>query len=367
MTAAADALTRDDLRAAVASGALTEAQAAAVMSLAQARMNGRQAMSGEDEPFEFFRGFSEIFIAVGLIILLSGLVSLMSLVGIASGLFMAVPAGIAVVAWWMAGYFTRKRRMVLPSIVLLVAFGTGVGGVVMALQVRQDFPNPVAAIQMITLTGAAAMALWYWRFKLPVAMFFLGLSLLAALYVAWASPADVVAFWERGSLEGLFDLGDGAGFGVATLGFGLAAFSAAMWFDMRDPYRLGRHAATGFWLHLLAAPALVNTVALTLLNIGGTVGILALAGALFVISLLALVIDRRSFVTAGMIYIGLVIAWLIRGEGEGEFGHWVAILIVLGGFITALGTFWVPLRARLMRALPDFPGKHRLPPYAETP
>jgi hypothetical protein len=26
----------------------------------------------------------------------------------------------------------------------------------------------------------------------------------------------------------------------------------------------------------------------------------------------------------------------------------------------------VPLRSALMRALPDFPGKRRLPPYAET-
>lgn len=158
-----NALTRDDLRAAVAAGTLSEAQAAAVITLAQARMDGRQAMSGEDEPFEFFRGFSEIFIAVGLVILLSGLMSLMSLVGMASGLFMAVPAGMAVVAWWMAGYFTIRRRMVLPSIVLLVAFGMGVGGVALALQVRQAFPNPVTMVQMITLTGAAAMALWYWR------------------------------------------------------------------------------------------------------------------------------------------------------------------------------------------------------------
>lgn len=90
----------------------------------------------------------------------------------------------------------------------------------------------------------------------------------------------MIAFWERGSLEGLFDLGDSAGFGVATLGFGIAAFAAAMWFDTRDPYRLGRHSATGFWLHVLAAPALVNTVALTLLNIGGTAGIVALTAAL---------------------------------------------------------------------------------------
>lgn len=361
-----DSLSRDDLRAAVAAGTITEAQAAAVLALAGDRLAGRLAQAGEDEPFEFFRGFSEIFIAVGLVILLSGIVSLMSLVGYASGLFLAVPAGMAVVAWWMAGYFTLRRRMVLPSVVLLVAFGFGVGGVVTALALRQPFPNPVAMAQWVSLASAAAMAVWYWRFRLPVAMFFLGLALLAALYATWASPADVVAFIENGTIEGLFDLRNTRGLALATLIFGLGAFAAAMWFDMRDPHRLGRHAATGFWLHLLAAPALVNTVALTLLNFGGTEGIVALAAALVAIALLALVIDRRSFVTAAMIYFGLVIAWLIRGDSGGALGHWVAILIALGAFITALGTFWVGLRAILMRALPDFAGKNRLPPYAKA-
>ena len=35
----------------------------------------------------------------------------------------------------------------------------------------------------------------------------------------------------------------------------------------------------------------------------------------------------------------------------------------LGGFITLLGAKWVEARGRLLRSLPDFPGKDRLPPY----
>ena len=56
----------DDLRAAVAAGILTEAQAAGLMALAQGRAGQRAHMAADDEPFEFFRGFSEIFIALGL-------------------------------------------------------------------------------------------------------------------------------------------------------------------------------------------------------------------------------------------------------------------------------------------------------------
>jgi hypothetical protein len=164
----------------------------------------------------------------------------------------------------------------------------------------------------------------------------------------------------------MFDLRASPQFSLATLLFGAGAFVAGMWFDICDPYRLGRHAATAFWLHILAAPALVNTVAMTLYNIGGTTGMLATTAALLGIAALALVIDRRSFLTAGIVYIALVIGWAIRGGGAEGFGHWVAMLLILGALITALGTWWVPLRAGLMRALPDFPGKDRLPPYASV-
>ena len=45
---------------------------------------------------------------------------------------------------------------------------------------------------------------------------------------------------------------------------------------------------------------------------------------------------------------------------------WIFVLLTLGGFITAIGPWWVQLRAAVMRALPDFPGKSRLPPYGST-
>ncbi len=154
---------------------------------------------------------------------------------------------------------------------------------------------------------------------------------------------------------------------MTTLVFGIMAFAAGIWFDSRDPYRLGRHSATGFWLHLLAAPALVNTVAMTLFNMGGTVGVLSTAAALLVVTMIALIIDRRSFLTAGIVYFALVIAWLVQGgqQGGGPV-HKAVVLLLLGILITSLGTWWTALRAQVMSALPAFPGKDRLPPYAET-
>ena len=57
---------KSDIRAAVAAGLITEAQAAGLLALAQERVGMRQNMAAEDEPFEFFKGFSEIFVTVGL-------------------------------------------------------------------------------------------------------------------------------------------------------------------------------------------------------------------------------------------------------------------------------------------------------------
>ncbi len=193
------------------------------------------------------------------------------------------------------------------------------------------------------------------------AAFLTGGLILGAVYAFTASASNLAGlFTGMPGYSSLFDLGESPAFATATLLFGIGAFLTGMWFDTRDPHRLGRHSATAFWCHLLAAPALVNTVAITLMN-GGGIGLLAVA--LVLITVLALIIDRRSFLTAAIAYIATVIAW-VMGEGDGT--EWIFILLLLGGFITAIGTWWVQLRAALMRALPDFPGKASLPPYGST-
>jgi hypothetical protein len=351
-------MTAEDLRAAVAAGIVTEAQAASLLALANNRAGKRAGLPAEDEPFEFFRGFSEIFISIGLVILLSGVTALLTVFG-GFALLTAVPAASAGIAWWWATYFTLKRRMTLPSMVLASAYGLGVLIFVFAI-LRQGGLDERAIGIAGFLISAVAMVLWYRTFRLPFAAFLTGAFALGAIYAFTASASDIVGLVGGGGIRSLFDLGESPAFATATLIFGVGAFLVGMWFDTRDPFRQGRHSATAFWCHLLAAPALVNTVAVTLLN-GGGIGLLAVALAL--ITVLALVIDRRSFLTAAIVYIAIVIGWAI---GEGDATDWIFVLLLLGAFITAIGTWWVQLRAGLLRALPDFPGKSRLPPYGST-
>ncbi len=356
--------TFEDLRAAVASGVLTEAQAASVTALANDRAGKRAAMPAEDEPFEFFRGFSEIFVSIGLVILLAGIAAMLAWFG-GVALMSVLPLICAVICWWWAGYFTLKRRMNLPSMVLATAFGGGI--YLSAITILGQAGIGLRAVVVIAFVLAAlGMGFWYRRFRLPFSAFILGLFVLGAVYTLTASVDALGGFvaGSRGGMGGLFDLRESPQFATATLLFGIVVFIAAMWFDTRDPHRLGRHAATAFWLHMLAAPALVNTVALTLYNSGGAGGIGLLIVALVIITVLALVIDRRSFLTAAIAYIALVLAWVVGDTGN--FGTWTFILIALGGLITAIGTWWVQLRAVVMRILPNFPGKSRLPPYGST-
>lgn len=352
-------MTPEDLRAAVAAGILTEAQAASLSALANSRSGRRAALPAEDEPFEFFRGFSEIFISIGLVILLSGVTALLAAFG-GFALLTLVPLASAAIAWWWATYFTLKRRMTLPSMVLASAFGTGVLIFAFAILGQGNAVNQNDGIGAFLL-ATLAMMLWYRRFRLPFAAFLTGVFALGFVYSVTVSDATFHALAGASSgFSALFDLGKSPAFASATLAFGIGAFLVGMWFDTRDPHRLGRHSATAFWCHLLAAPALVNTVAVTLMNGGGT-GFLAIA--LVLITLLALVIDRRSFLTAAIAYIAIVITW-VMGDSGGT--SWIFTLLVLGAFITAIGTWWVQLRAKVMQMLPNFPGKASLPPYGST-
>jgi hypothetical protein len=357
-------VTFEDLRAAVAAGVLTEAQAASVTAIANDRAGKRAAMPAEDEPFEFFRGFSEIFVSIGLIILLSGIAAMLSWFG-GVALLSILPLICAGICWWWAGYFTLKRRMNLPSMVLASAFGGGIYLSAITILAQAGLPLRSVVVMAFVLS-ALGMAAWYRTFRLPFSAFILGLFALGAIYTLTASFESLGGFvtGNQNGVGGFFDLRESPQFATATLVFGIAVFLVAMWFDIRDPHRLGRHAATAFWLHMLAAPALVNTVALTLYNSGGAGGIGLLVVVLVIITVLALVIDRRSFLTAAIAYIALVIAWVV-GDGD-NFGTWTFILIGLGGLITAIGTWWIQLRAAVMRVLPDFPGKSRLPPYGST-
>ncbi len=370
----------DDIRAGVAAGAINEAQAAKLIAIANGRKGYRANMRTEDEPFELFKGFSEIFVTVGLGILFGGILAFTMV--FQSVIAVAIATIILTVAF--ASYFTLRRRMTLPSIALASVYATAVFGLISYLMfervlgLSQNGDDMYAVSNavgdgwpfLITFTAsAAAMFAYFWRFRVPFAMFLFGLFCGGiAFSISWiVAPEGVFAAGFMRSAEGFFDLNRNPTLAWTLLLFGIGAFLGGMFFDLKDPYRISRYSACGFWLHIIAAPAIVNVVALSLLGIEGAAGYLFAALALTLIAIASLIIDRRSFLTAGIIYIGAILLWALNaGENSGSDGSIVWAMLIMGAFITALGTWWVQIRAWLMKIMPNFPLKSKLPPYQEA-
>ncbi len=352
-------ITRDDLRAAVGAGVLTEAQAARLTGLADNRLSARAAARAGEEPFELFRGFNEIFIVVGLGILGLGWSGVWALITAASDDFRFIwsVAGVAtaVVLLLLSEYFIRRRRMVAPAIVLSTAFALNAAGFWLlswrSVTLLGGLDWSLAGVPLALTTGTILL---YWaRYRVPFAMALIGASAFAVLIV-WLGQASGRAV----NLSELFLLSGSGPFAWGTLVFGLALFALAMRFDMSDPHRMTLRAANGFWLHVIAAPAIVNTLALTFLTGGSGGALVALAAFLAAIAVVAVVIDRRSFLISA---VGYTVA-LVSQTGADTRGSAVAVLL-LGAGLVGLGAGWQSVRAGLMRAVPEGL-RSRLPPSA---
>ena len=351
----------DDIRAAVGAGLLSESQAASLTALAHSRQGAREGLDPGDEPFELFRGFNEIFIMVGLVILAAGWAGV---VGWAiygelqtwqsTAIFYAGVS--AVLIWLMSEYFVRRRRMVGPAILLATmfagnaAFGFTQQFAQVFMLAQQDFSSLV----LPGLLSVAAVFVYWLRFKVPFAMALIALGLFATALLAAATRSGTPE-----TITEFFVFSAESNFAWIVLALGVLTFAVAMYFDGSDPHRVTRRSAQGFWLHLVAAPMIINTVALSLLSNETEAAYTAILGAMAVFAVVAVVIDRRSFLLAAIAYVVSVLLTLNPAlEDEGG-----ALLVLgLGLFLVLLGAFWARIRWAALSALPLGGLRKYLPP-----
>jgi hypothetical protein len=350
-------ITADHLRRAVAEGIITEIQGASLDRLARA--NGGPD-TGRDEPrdderLRFVSGFADIFVTLGLFLFLGACAHFgLSTLGPATGY-----ALIAALAWGLAEFFTRRRRMALPSLVLLVVFALAVqsaaafalaggGGAGASWPTLLDLtadprsgPLPLIGGALATL---ALVTLHYRRFSVPITVAAGAAALCALVFgVLLAAAPDLT----RAGRNGLF------------IAAGLGVFALAMRFDLSDPARVTRRTDIAFWLHLLAAPLIVHPILGSLTAGGGQAATLGVLAIVLGLAGIALAVDRRALLVSGLVYAGLALGALVRGAGFA--GNTVPLsLLTLGAFILALSAGWHPLRALTLRALPR-PLAARLP------
>ena len=243
---------RDDIRAAVASGLLSEQQAANLISLSDSRRGARENLAVGDEPFELFKGFNEIFIVIGLLILSIGWSSIVGVViadQMASLQRTTVIIGIigGVLIWLLSEYFVRKRRMVAPAIALSVMFAINIASTFIVgmsepfMVAQNDYSSVPLPLFLATLT----LLVYWWRFRVPFAMAMIAVGLFAVAIVFAASRGG-----EINDISEFFLLSADGPFAWITLFLGVAVFAVAMVFDMSDPHRVTRRSANGFWLHV---------------------------------------------------------------------------------------------------------------------
>src|SRR5215213_4719539 len=171
---------QNELDEAVAAGAIT-AEAAASLRAYIERQDSSSTV--DEEQFRLLTGFNDIFVAIAAAILLFSVAWIGQDLGQYLGLTIESdgpspigPLAVAVTAWGLALFFTAKRRMALPSIILLLAFVGGVFATVafsLALAVGPDqFDNnqTLGGILAAVAAAAAAGAAWlHWkRFRVPI-------------------------------------------------------------------------------------------------------------------------------------------------------------------------------------------------------
>lgn len=347
-----------DLNAAVADGVLTPDQAAAFRDFVAA---GRPSPGVDEEHFRLLTGFNDIFVGIAATILLVAVGWLGQYIpphvggegpSPFAGLF------IAAAAWGLAEFFTRRRRMALPSIILLLAFLFGVftltGAALVTLIGERNLDSAQGVFLTLSASAAvAAAAAWvHWRrFKVPITIA-AGAAAAVALVIGLVATPMVANAEEltRSQWQNIHNILEATG-----LLLGLATFLFAMWWDASDRRRETRRADVAFWLHLLAAPLIVHPV-FWLLGLtqgaASTLDALAVIALYVALALVALAIDRRALLVSALAYVLWAINALFR-ENVAIGLSFALTALVIGSALLLLSAFWPNARRAVVSRLPE--------------
>lgn len=328
--------TNYDFDGAVAAGVISADTAAAL----KAHFDAGNAPMVDEEQFRLVTSFNDIFVSIAAVLFLTGC-------GWAGGsVTPALGAGLVTAAsWGMAEFFTKKRRMALPSILLLIAFVGGLFATALTLLVPDGHVDDGDQTGMVLAALASAIAAggaWlHWRrFQVPITVA-AGVAALTGMIFSLLNAA-------LPNVEGNQLL-------PIMLGAGLAIFGLAMRWDMADRTRKTRKADVAFWLHLLAAPLIVHPI-FVLLGLTKGAASPALAGLVILIYLalgaIALVIDRRALMVSALAYVLTAMGALFEQFGAVSLSVAITALII-GSALLLLSAFWHSARAALLGLLPE--------------
>jgi hypothetical protein len=356
----------NEIQKAVEKGIITEQQAEQLLAEMQNNSDSSQEKTATDasspsltnapedtidsseEPLKFIRSFGDIFITIGILFMT---ITLM-IMSFPSVIYIAIIAGYILLSEWLV----RKRKLVLPGMMLLTSIlwfiltilpysnksSTTIGSIYSwgfnASGMLQSASNTaVWAFSACAITGF----LYFLRYRLPFSMMAIAFNIGAA-FLTWLKPENYsLTLWIMG----------------------ITTFTIAMVFDSRDPRRQTYLADAGFWLHLLAAPALTHGFLFYLSSNTNLAAQSIQFIALIVYGLLilvALLVDRRAILLASVIYFFFMLSNVVS---VGVSFSYINLFLLIGISIVLLGGFWYSLRNTLFGWLANTPIGKWIPPF----
>ncbi len=302
--------------------------------------------ASDTETPRFLRGFHDILITIGILVVTFGLWTIGTLA-------LVIP-----VTWLMAEVFVKRQRLALPAVVLTLIYAVATASTFslsyLGIETPRNFNMAAAAQTLLIMFGL--LVPFYWRFRVPVAL----AGCLLCLGGALCAGVFLVAGLVTGSPVFVIDHPIVASFILII--FALAIFAVAMWFDIADPQRRSTRSDTAFWLHLCAAPLLLFSISAFLLlmlnmqpfqNTATTGYSMVVLPVVIVMMLIGVIIDRRAFVTGGLISLGMAIA-AIMAELDLGLTNYVSITMVLVGLVVlTIGSNWLRVRKLVLSLLPE--------------
>jgi len=323
-----------DLDSAVKAGAIS---AASATNLREFVARERSTSIADEEQFRLLTGFNDIFVSIATVLMLAALIQFGHIFGAAL---------VASASWALAEFFTRKRRMALPSIILVLSFvgAAFAAGVFFANSLLGNGdPGSFEQGKEIGAALAIVAAYLHWRrFKVPITV--------AVGVAAGVALATLL-------IGGL--LGDRQGGWLIPFLFatGIGVFALALHWDASDRARTTRRSDVAFWLHLLASPLLVHPAFwwLGLLELGNASTAIGRAcagmGIYVVLAAVAVAIDRRALLVSALIYVMYAMSTLLRAAGSVDASQALTALVV-GSLLLFLSVFWGGVRRAVVGRLP---------------
>jgi hypothetical protein len=362
---------KSDLVAAVAAGAISRDNADRLEAFLKTKEDSERGLSSEN--LRFLANFNDIFLTIGIAILMTGLAVLAGIAAyntfgvesairsavaeemISRGKMAAIVGSLPVIigAWLLAEYFCGKRRLLLPSMLLSLIIAAAVAFLTTTLlapstedeAMRMARNNPWDVISNLSYAGfggaTLAAAAIFWRFRLPFSLFLLAGSIAGLFYTS-------VARIDNGNL--IFG-------GIATLIAGLVTLGFAIWLDSKDPQRTSRISDHAFWLHLAAAPQIINGVRGMVLGSGFAPAGGADAGVMLLVliafGVISLMLNRRALIVSGLVTF-IMSLWVLVNEVQGgnTLDTLMLTALIVGGAIVLLGGGWRTARRFVLKPIP---------------